>query len=327
MSVDVSVIISAHDEARWSRLRAALRSVERQTHKPAETILVVDHNSSLLARARRELAGTIVVANSEPRGLGGARNSGIRAASGSVVAFLDDDAIASPRWLELLASWYADPAVAGVGGSIEPMWEAGRPRWFPSEFDWVVGCSYRGLPATAQEVRNLFGCNMSFRREPLNALGRFRLGYGCDETELCIRIRQRCPSRKLVYVPDGKVLHHVPEDRARLGYFLARCYFEGGSKAVVSTLVGPGAGLSSERRYARHTLPAGVRRGIEDFVRRGDGHGLARAMVILAGLTATAVGYISGGVSTSRAARRRGWSGEALTRLGPWQRRPAQVLR
>jgi GT2 family glycosyltransferase len=226
MSADISVVICAHDPGRWRQLQAALQSVAGQDHRPGEVILVVDHNPSLLARARRELGGVIVVENCEPRGLGGARNSGIRAASGAVVAFLDDDAIASPDWLTALAEQYADPAVAGVGGSIDPVWEGGRPRWFPSEFHWVVGCSYRGMPEATQEVRNLFGCNMSFRREVLNALGRFRLGYGCDETELCIRVRQRWPSKKLVYVPEGRVLHHVPVDRARVQYFLARCYFE-----------------------------------------------------------------------------------------------------
>lgn len=323
--MDVSVVICAYDHARWSLLQATTRSVERQTYRPAETILVIDHNPVLLARARREFRGAIVVENAQGRGLGGARNTGIAAASGSVVAFLDDDATACPRWLDLLVERYADPAVAGVGGAIAPAWEQARPAWFPSEFDWVVGCSYRGMPTTPEEVRNLLGCNMSFRRELLDALGRFRLGYGCDdtepctlggcdETELCIRLRQRWSSSKLVYVPDAEVRHFVPADRARIRYFLTRCYFEGGSKAVVSALVGAGAALSAERHYTHRTLPDGVRRAIRDFVHRGDITGLARATTIVAGLTATTLGYASGCLMTPRAARRRGWSGASLAR-------------
>ena len=315
MNVDVSVVICANDSARWSQLRAALLSLEQQQLRPAETVVVIDHNPVLFERARTELRGSIVVENSEPPGLGGARNSGIEVSSGSVVAFLDDDAVASPEWLSLLVEQYSDPEVAGAGGGVEPVWSTERPRWFPSEFDWVVGCTYRGMPDTAKEVRNVFGCNMSFRRDLLNAIGRFRPGltlrgqtgprgrgdrrstYSCDETELCIRLRQRWPSSKLIYVPDATVFHTVPAARARLRYFLSRCYFEGGSKAVVSALVGAGDALSSERRYTRETLPAGVRHGVADFVQRGDPDGLARAATIVAGLAITTSSYVAGRVT------------------------------
>jgi GT2 family glycosyltransferase len=316
--VNVSVVICANDSARWSQLRAALRSIELQDHLPAEVIVVIDHNPALLERARRGLHGALVVENSEPPGLGGARNSGIAVSAGEVVAFLDDDATASPDWLSRLVAHYSDPDVAGVGGGVQPVWTTTRPRWFPREFDWVVGCTYRGMPETAQEVRNPVGCNMSFRRDLLNAVGRFRAGltlrgpdaqrrrgdlpstYSCDETELCIRLRQRWPWRKLVYVPDGIVFHQVSAERARLRYFLTRCYREGGSKAVISRLVNPGDGLSSERRYTREILPPGVRLGVADFLRRGDPHGLARAAAIVAGLAVTSVSYAAGRILTSR---------------------------
>jgi phage tail tape-measure protein len=60
-----------------------------------------------------------------------------------------------------------------------------------------------------------------------------------------------------------------------------------------------------------------VRRGVEDFVRGGDVAGLARATTVVAGLTATAIGYASGYSMTTRTARRRGWSGKSLTRSSP----------
>ena len=303
-----SVVICAHDERRWSEIQAALASIEQQSHPAAETIVVVDHNPALLERARNEIRNATVVENSEARGLGGARNSGIAASTAPLVAFLDDDAVASERWLERLAAPYADPDVAGVGGSIEPRWEGGRPRWFPDEFDWVVGCTYRGMPDTSTEVRNLIGCNMSYRRKVLEALGRFRLGYGCDETELCIRLRQRWPEKKLVYVPDARVLHAVSGERTKFSRFLSRCYFEGGSKAVVSWLVGSDAGLASERRYTKNVLPAGVSRGIIDAVTGTNHHGMMRAVVIVAGLAVTTAGYALGRLSPGEAARRRGWT-------------------
>lgn len=328
MSETISVVVCAHDDGRWRELRAALASLDRQTCAPHETVVVVDHNDALLERIGSELA-VRAVANTQTRGLGGARNSGVAASTGSVVAFLDDDAIACPEWLSQLAEPYHDPHVGAVGGSAEPIWVSARPRWFPREFDWVVGCSYLGMPEHAQDVRNLFGCNMSYRRAVLEALGGFRLGYGCDETELCIRLRQRWPQMRVVYVPDAKILHHVPASRARLRRFLSRCYFEGGSKAVVSRLVGSSHALSTEYRYAREVLPQGIRRGLGDFVRRGEPDGVARAAVLVGGLASATAGYIAASFSAERAARKRGWSGEfqawRIRRIAPSRRASARA--
>jgi glucosyl-dolichyl phosphate glucuronosyltransferase len=309
-----SVVICAHDGKRWNDLRAAVRSVRQQTLRAHEVVVVVDRNRPLLERAQAELEDVIVVENSETPGLGGARNSGIAASTAPLVAFLDDDAVASPSWLEHLAEPYADVDVAGVGGAIEPRWEVGRPAWFPMEFDWVVGCTYRGMPDTQAEVRNLIGCNMSYRREVLEALGRFRLGYGCDETELCIRLRQQWPEKKLIYAPDASVSHFVPRSRTRLSRFLWRCYFEGGSKAVVSRLVGSQQGLASERHYVRRTLPPGVLGGLKLFVHDRDASGVFRAAVIVLGFLATCAGYVRARLSLTESARRRGWSGGRLDR-------------
>jgi hypothetical protein len=270
-------------------------------------VLVVDHNPGLLERARRSLANVTVVPNAQVRGLGGARNSGVLASRGDIVAFLDDDAVASPQWLAELLDAYDDPSVIGAGGSIHAAWAAGRPSWFPAEFDWVVGCSYEGMPRETAPVRNLIGCNMSFRREAFEALGGCRLGYGCDETEFCIRIRRQWPTKILRHVPAARVDHHVPAERGRWAHFRSRCYFEGGSKAVVSWLLSSSEGLESERVHALRTLPAGAWRGVCDAVLRGDGSGLARAGSILAGLAFTAAGYAVGRLTPTRQAERRGW--------------------
>ena len=304
-----AVVICAHDSRRWAHLQAAVGSVQRQTLRPHEIVVVVDGNDELFRYAAAELDGVHVVKNHDQPGLGGARNSGISASTSPLIAFLDDDALATDRWLELLSAAYADSDVAGVGGAIEPRWERGRPAWFPPEFDWVVGCTYRGMPERTTEVRNLIGCNMSYRRDVLEALKGFRLGYGCDETELCIRLRQRWPNKKLVYVPDAVASHHVPASRATFGRFLARCFFEGGSKAVVAHLVGRDRGLASERAYALRTLPLAVSGGANAFIRDGDRSGLPRAGAVVLGFLATAAGYLRGSFSVEESAQRRGWVG------------------
>jgi glucosyl-dolichyl phosphate glucuronosyltransferase len=297
---DVSVVICAYTEARWDDLCAAVESVLDQTVPPLEIVVVVDHNDALLARARANL-GVKVIANREARGLSGARNSGVAATVGSVLAFLDDDAVADPRWLEQLTAAYAHGAVMGVGGPAEAVWDDGRPAHFPAEFDWVVGCTYRGTPVTRAAIRNPVGANMSIRRVVFEEVGGFRSGIGrvgatpvgCEETELCIRAGRRWRDACMLYEPRARVRHRVPAERARWRYFRSRCFAEGRSKALVATLAGTGAGLSAERSYTARTLPAGVLRGVVDAA-RGDLAGIGRALLIVAGLTVTTMGYLTG---------------------------------
>jgi GT2 family glycosyltransferase len=299
---DVSIVICAYTEERWQDLLAAITSVREQTVRPREIILVIDHNTTLLARARQALPDVIVMENFHTRGLSGARNSGIASAQGKIIAFMDEDAVAAPDWLACLEEHYRDPQVWGVGGLIAPLWLQGRPDWFPPEFDWVVGCTYRGVPQTTHHVRNLIGCNMSFRQEAFQKIGGFRsevgrIGnrpIGCEETELCIRLHQQQPQAQLLYEPQSQVFHKIPVTRANWRYFVARCYAEGLSKALVTRYVGADAGLSTERAYTFHVLPLGLWRGLQDTVRGHDANGLRRAAAIVAGLLITAAGYAYG---------------------------------
>lgn len=306
------MVVSTHDLARWPDLCALVAALQRQTRPPDEVIVVVDRNPSLLARVRDELPGPLAVENDRTPGLGGARNTGLAISSGEIVAFVDDDAIPEPDWLERLLEGYDDPHVAGVGGVIEPSWEPSRPAWFPAEFDWVVGCSYVGLPAERTFVRNLMGCNMSFRRELLERVDGFRLGYGCDETELCIRIVQDDPAARFLYQPTARVHHRVTPSRLRWRRFISRCYFEGGSKAVVARLVGAQDGLASERTYTYRVLPRAVKSGLHRWMRNGDAGGAASALTVVAGLSATAAGFAIGSLRIERAAAMRGWSAHGM---------------
>jgi len=301
----VSVVICAYTEDRWADIARAVRSVQGQSVAPLETIVAVDHNPALRARVEAELPGVVVTENGEARGLSGARNSGFAIARGDIVAFLDDDAWAEPDWLSTLVDAYADDHVIGVGGGILADWDAGRPRWWPDEFDWVVGCSYRGLPSRRADVRNAIGANMSFRRTTLEAVGGFSHGIGRigtrplggEETELAIRARRATRGARIVYEPAARVHHRVPASRSNARYFLSRCYAEGMSKAAISRLVGAERALASERSYAIRTLGAGALDDAIDTVRRGDPFGPARAAWIVIGLATTTLGYLVASVS------------------------------
>ena len=310
----LSVIVCAYTERRWQDLCESVQSVLEQTLPPMQLLVVVDHNDMLLQKARQRFSAlkpdhmTIsVLANSHPQGLSGARNTGIESAHGEVLAFLDDDASADPKWLETMVGHYGDEHVMGVGGSAQPQWPAGvgRPTTLPAprgaergELDWVVGCTYQGLPVGAATVRNLMGCNMSMRATAFAQVGQFsedlgRIGrtpLGCEETELCIRIAQAIPGSSFVFEPGARAAHRVSPDRLTWSYLFSRCYAEGVSKAAVSRMVGQEAALQSERLYVAAVLPRAI---VREVLHVSPRH-LLGAAAILAGTATTVAGYLRG---------------------------------
>ena len=318
MMQDISVIICAYTEKRWDELVAAVESVQRQTLQPREIIAVIDHNPDLFLRAQRTLSGVIIIENHGDKGLSGARNSGWTAAIGEIVAFLDDDAVAQPNWLENLAVCYTGPEVMGVGGKIIPLWEVNHPRWFPEEFNWVIGCTYRGMPGRNAPIRNLIGANMSMRRTILAAEGGFRESFGCDkgtnptrgiqkwfnhyagdeETEFCIRASQHHEGSTWLYTALAAIQHRVSAGRTRWSYFLWRCYDEGLGKASLVRLHTSSTALSTERTYTFKVLPKGIIRGLVDTFLLRDLAGVFQAIAIVIGLAVTAVGYFIGSISS-----------------------------
>jgi cellulose synthase/poly-beta-1,6-N-acetylglucosamine synthase-like glycosyltransferase len=305
-----SVVVSTYDEKRWDDLVACLGSLQGQTRPPLETIVVVDHNPTLLEKARAAFPEAKVMPNARARGLAGARNSGAEAARGEAIAFIDDDARAEPDWLERLSACFGEADVVGAGGALIPRWEGAPARWIPHEFYWVFGCSYTGLPDQLAPVRNPIGANMAVRASVLADVGGFREGDESDsprelrargvvraagnlpdDTDFAIRVRQRHPGAIWLYQPRATVHHTVTSERASLGYFLRRCYEEGVGKANLSRHVGSQDGLSSERRHLLLVLPRGVAKGLGQTL-EGDLGGAARAAAIAIGLLASVSGFL-----------------------------------
>ena len=304
----VSVVTAAHAIERWDYLKDAVESARSQTVPALETIVVIDHNPELLDRARRELTGCTVLANTGPRGASGNRNTGAAAARGDVIAFLDDDARASAGWLATLLPHFARPDVVGVGGRVDSLWATSRPRWFPAEFEWTVGASYRGMPEDVRPVRNAWTNNMAIRRSAFEAVGGFREDFGKvgnrnspEDTDLCLRAAEGRGS--WLYDPAASVGHWVPGPRATARYFARRCFNEGHGKAVLAALNGTRESTSAERDYTRRILPSGVLRGLRDAV-HGDAWGAARSAAIVIGFAITAIGFMAGAATGSRAADR-----------------------
>jgi GT2 family glycosyltransferase len=300
--VTVAVVICCYTQARLFDIVAAIESSRAQEPAP-RVIVVVDHNPDLLDLLAGRYPDLTVTPNRFARGLSGARNTGIAESDEDVVAFLDDDAVAEANWLPAICTEFDDEAVFAVGGHIAPAWDGERPSWFPAEFDWVVGCSYVGMPTSRAIVRNVIGANMAFRRATLVAVGGFgaelgRVGAnaaGCEETELCIRAARRTGGT-VIYQPAARVRHRVTPDRARPAYFVRRCVAEGRSKAIVRRMHPGGAGLGVEGSYAVRTLGLGVVRGLREAVRHRRGAPLSRSAAMILGLVCTGAGFVAEGV-------------------------------
>ncbi|MFC7279769.1 glycosyltransferase, partial [Paractinoplanes rhizophilus] len=234
----VTVVVTAGPPSRWPQLTRAVASARSQTHRPAEVVVVVDHDTAYFRRVRRDLAGATVLANTYAPGRAGSRDTGAFLARTELIAFLDADVVADPHWLARLARAFADPAVVGAGGGLHPDWPDRRPRWLADELMWTVA---PGGPA-----------GMVVRRAPFREAG----GFGRREAELPARMRVLTGGRWR-HVPDAVLRHDVPRGAASFGEFLRRC-FHGGRPAA-----GP--------------MPAAVARHVEPAVRGRVGGGAWRA--------------------------------------------------
>ena len=315
-SAGASVIICAYTLDRRDELARAVKSALEQTLPPREVTVVVDNNPELLAHARERFDRVQVVANRHGPGLSGARNTGADVSSGSILAFLDDDGIASPQWLQEHMLGYFDAHVLGVGGDVAPIWRSDPPRWLPEELYWVIGCTYTGMPVEPAPIRNPIGANMSIRADVFAGVGGFRQELGrldvggkditgtADETEFCIRASQRYPDGQWFYRPTASICHVVTPHRATWRHFVDRCRLEGGSKAVLVSLRGRRSGLASERRYVAHVLPLGALRELRAAA-RGEPYALKRAGAICAALGITTLTYLRARVEMALGGGRR----------------------
>ncbi len=323
----VSVIICAYTRERLGDIHEAVASVLSQTRKPGEVIISVDNDERLYDELAESYGNgnqpvpVRVILNTAGKGVSETRNCAIRAAGGDIVAFIDDDAVAAPDWLDNLGRHFQDPVPSrhpvAVGGWVAPLWLNGsRPRWFPEELDWIVGCTCRGLPVERGGIRNVPGCNMAFTRDVFARVGFFRSDIGrtgkasgvAEESELCIRLRKASPGSPILYEPGASIHHKVPSWRLSPVYLIRRSFDEGFFKARIQGLHRPAAcppaegnssapkTLSIEASYLRYLLFTAIPGRLRRFYRRGS---FRQIGAIVASIIATGTGYLVGRV--------RGW--------------------
>lgn len=194
----VSVVIPTYNQAPW--LERTLGAVAGQTARPLEVIVVDDGSRDetprILERIAAEYPVPLRIVRRPNGGPGAARNSGLEAARGDVVAFTDSDAVPRSDWLERgLARLSAEgPDCAGVEGRVEVQVD-------------------RAPTIRTHQIQNLYGghyltCNMLYRREALAAAGGFRTRFR-EDSDLAFTLFEQ--GWRIVFEP-AQVVDHPPRE-------------------------------------------------------------------------------------------------------------------
>ncbi len=258
----VSVVVCTYTMDRYDVFTEAVESVLTQTYDPIEVVLVIDGNPEVYARAVDDFGGhdgVVIHDNDENRGISYSRTRGGELATGEVVAFIDDDGVADPDWVETLVDAYRETDAVAVGGYVAPNWVGEKPDFFPEEFYWLVGCTERGFAEDGDVVRNTYGSNVSYRRDVFLAVGGYDVNTGrkgdrhvqAHEAPVGIRIRETYGTGVL-YVEDAVVHHTLFDYRGDFRWLVFRSFWQGFSKRVMALLY-PGA-QGNEGAFLRRLL-------------------------------------------------------------------------
>jgi O-antigen biosynthesis protein len=260
----VSVIVCTHNGART--LPDCLDALERLDY-PDYEVIVVDDGSSDDTAAVAERRHLRLIQTSH-QGLATARNEGLSAATGTVVAYVDDDAYPDSDWLRYLATALMDTGHAGVGGPNIP----------PPDEGHVARCvaSAPGGPVhvlvTDREAEHIPGCNMAFKKEALDAVGGFdrRFRVAGDDVDLCWRLQD---AGSTIGFSPGAVVYHRRRGsirgyvRQQYEYGKAEALLErkwpsrhnrGGYLSWTGRVYGKGIGLTRTRRQKINYGPWGT---------------------------------------------------------------------
>ncbi len=196
----ISVVVCSYNGART--LRDCCEGLLRLEYPDFEVIVVDDGSTDETATIAHEYGFRVI--STPNRGLSSARNTGLHAAAGEIVAYTDDDARPDPHWLTYLAAAFRTTEHAGIGGpNIAPPGEG------------VIADAVTAAPGgpihvllADEEAEHIPGCNMAFRKSRLESIGGFDPVFRTagDDVDVCWRIQQRGWS--IGFSPAAMVWHH-----------------------------------------------------------------------------------------------------------------------
>ncbi len=248
--MEISVAICTYNRA--DRLTLSLESLCQQTLTFDDfEILVIDNASSdrtpqVCTEYQSSLPNLKYIY--EPvRGLSKARNTACQQAQGKYIAYLDDDAIACPIWLETILQVFKNiqPTPIGMGGAIYPLWEIPKPEWMHKYMeDLFTVLDYGDRPRWFESDKFPYGANMTYQRPALLAVGGFSENLGrkgqnlLSEEEHLLNLQLQNQGGKFYYHPQAAVEHWIPKERINPNWLVRRSYWQGRSVAMVNQLLG-----------------------------------------------------------------------------------------
>jgi len=246
MNISISAIICTHNRPEYLD-KAIISLLEQDLPKNKYEILVVDNCSDGSTKkivTKYSSFENIRYLFESNLGLSYARNTGYRNAYGVYIAYLDDDAIASPDWLGRILEAFESviPKPGCVGGKTRPIWETARPSWLADSLLHGLGViDWSDTPHFLDNLDKewLVGANFAFPAEILEAIGGFdnhldRVGkslLSSGDVFLEKQIMKRGYS--CYYHPKISVSHHIMKSRVSQSWFKKRYYWQGVSDAVM----------------------------------------------------------------------------------------------
>jgi glycogen(starch) synthase len=230
-----SIVVNTTDRA--ASLRTLLRALDHQSYPHFEVIAVVGPTKDDTLAMLEEFGGRVRVLRCSRANLSVSRNIGLVAACGDIVAFIDDDAVPSRNWLRQLRRIFADPAIAGSGGSVyvvhpnQPVIQhrLGVASALAEQID-VRRSLLADMPLTGDGrlwTLRMMGTNMAYRRAALLDIGGFDEFYEWvyDDTDVAMRL---AAAGKLLQPVADAVVYHVPaSSRNRVAYsYLGRWWIQ-----------------------------------------------------------------------------------------------------
>ncbi|QAU12263.1 glycosyltransferase family 2 protein [Halorubrum sp. BOL3-1] len=296
----ISVVLCTYSMDRYEEFQEAAESILNQTYGDIELVVVVDGTEEVYERVETDYGtnpNTTIHCNDQNRGLSYSRNTGAELADGDVVAFMDDDAVATPDWAEQIIDAYERYDALAVGGRMVPDWLSAKPEYLPEEFYFLIGVTYKGFRETEGYVRNTFSSNLSFDREVFLKLGGFRTEMGKrgendlqgGETELCARL-ERETGERVVYVPSATVEHKIYDYRTDRQWLLERAFWQGYSKRRMAEI--DSEATSTERRFLRQLLTDFIPRRFTEVVTSPSVAKLDKFVMLLAFTLSIGFGYL-----------------------------------
>jgi glycosyltransferase involved in cell wall biosynthesis len=298
----VSVVICTYAMDRYDVFSECVDSALAQTYDPLEVVIVVDGNDEVFERVRADYGGlddVVLHCNDANQGISHSRTHGAELASGEVVAFIDDDAVAEKDWVAELTRVYDETDAIAVGGHVAPDWVTEKPDFFPEEFYWLVGCDERGMGEHMEELRNTYGSNISFRRDVFLSVGGYDENTGrhgdkhiqAHEAPVCIRMANKY-GKGVIYNTDAVVHHKLFDYRGDFHWLVFRSFWQGYSKRIMDLLLPEAKGDKNE--YLQQLLLGFVLLRLKRLVADPSVPKVKQLMTIFLFTAAVGFGYLYG---------------------------------